>query len=91
MTLRAIYNGIINFLSKLFNKIIDFDLTNLLIILGIILYVFYFISFIKKASNHVAKNFKKSNTIQKIGLVLGFVFLAFVLFMPFVVLVGVYR
>lgn len=91
MTLREIYNGIINFLSKLFNKIIDFDLTNLLIILGIILYVFYFISFIKKASNHVAKNFKKSNTIQKIGLVLGFVFLAFVLFMPFVVLVGVYR
>ena len=89
MTLREIFNGIINLFSKLFNKIIDFDLTILLIILGIILYAFYYISFIKKASNHVAKNFKKSNTLQKIGLVLGFVFLAFILLTPFVVLIEV--
>ena len=90
MTLREIFNGIINFISNLFNKILDFDLTNTLLILFLIFYIVFFVGMVRKSSKFLGTNFKNSNIIKKVGLILTYVFLIFVLVMPFFIAVDVF-
>ena len=91
MTLREIFNGIINFISNLFNKILDFDLTGLLTFLGFLIYIFYIIWLIRKASKYMEKNFNKSSTIKKIGHVFNCVLMIFVLIiMPIYITIDVF-
>ena len=91
MTLREIFNGIINFISNLFNKILDFDLTGLLTFLGFLIYIFYIIWLIRKASKYMEKNFNKSSTIKKIGHVFNCAFMIFILIiMPIYITIDVF-
>ena len=91
MTLRSLFGEIKNFLSNLINGILDFDLTNILTFLGIILYIFYCIWIIKKGFKTLNKKYKISSTIKKIGLVTGFIFLILVVVvMPILILIDVF-
>ena len=67
MTLREIFNGILNFFGNTFNKILDFDLTNTFLIFGILFYICFCTWFIMKGIFFIQGNFKKWNIYKKVG------------------------
>ena len=66
MTLRNIFNGIIDFLSQFFNAIIDFDLTNIFIGVFILGFLIFYPWLIYKATIDMKQNFKKWTILKKI-------------------------
>ena len=91
MTLREIFNGFINFISNLFNKILDFDLTNIFLVLFLIFYIFYCIWMIRKSTKYLTQNFVNSSILKKTGLIFGYIFLLIVLIVaPFLIFLDVF-
>ena len=91
MTLREIFNGFINFISNLFNKILDFDLTNIFLVLFLIFYIFYCIWMIRKSTKYLTQNFINSSILKKTGLIFGYIFLLIVLIVaPFLIFLDVF-
>ena len=64
---------------------IDFSFVN-----DFIFYIVFFVGMVRKSSKFLGTNFKNSNIIKKVGLVLIYFFLIFVLVMPFFIAVDVF-
>ena len=91
MTLREILNGIFIFINNLFKKILDFDLTNIFLVLFLIFFIFYIIWMVRKSTNYLSKNYRNSSIIKKIGLIFGYVLILFVLIVaPFLIILDVF-
>ena len=91
MTLRSLFGEITNFLSNLINGILDFDLTNILIFLAIIIYILYCIWMLKGGFKTLESKYKTSSLIKKIGLITAYIFIILVIIViPAIILIDVY-
>ena len=85
MTLREIFNGIKNLLSNSFNSIIDFDLTNIFLIIFLLIYASFILWFILRTYTYFQDNFNNWGILKKIGhLTMAFFLYFWLIFLPII-------
>lgn len=77
MTLREIFTGLKKLISDFFNKLLDYDLTNVLIFLILIVYFWFIYYLFSSFYKFFKKNFHTWSVLKKVGHITGYAFMFF--------------